>query len=572
MHRPALRHTRCYLVMKESIGLKTALATCLAAWAGGSVNAQVTFTDTIIHEAGTGGQHGRGLALGDFNGDGEVDLVVSNPSLNLTTRAWALAGPNFEVQSELTIPNMTEYEIFPGQGDPFMLVDLNGDGLDDLLMGSRWSTAGSMNQLVGRLLIGIAPDFNQWIGLQHPAPGQVIEFGASAVVHDFTGDGVPDVAVGSPRALGHRDAVGIGRIDVFDGNQLDSPAVLTFQPPTRGQFADNWGRVMLLEDWFGDGQVELLINDRTPPPDIDGFSFLDGKSPAPYNSWDFDQSGNWWRNELAADMNGDGYCDVLVASSDSVALAYGPTFETQQFFNEPPNDPQTEWGEALAVGDVNRDGHPDILIGAFLLDHPVLDSEVGLVRIFFGPDFVSFQGLWGAHEFAQFGTGIRTIDLNDDGFDELIIAAGSEYGGRVHLFQHETLRVLTGQQLSISSGGVAEYSLEVGALGGNQQYLVTLSASGSEPGVELATPQGSIKLPINPDGLTYFALAQANEPMFEAFLGTTDSEGMASPRLVLSPLGDPSLVGVVVTAAGVLFDDTGALDYVTDAAEIELVQ
>ena len=536
------------------------------------MNAQVTFTDTIIHEAGTGGQHGRGLALGDFNGDGEVDLVVSNPGLNLTTRAWALAGPDFEVHSELAIPNMSEYEIFPGVGDPFILSDLNGDGLDDLLMGSHWSTAGAQNFLVGRVLIGIAPEFNEWIALQHPAPGQTIEFGTSAVVHDFTGDGIPDVAVGSPRAMGQAGAIGVGRVDIFDGTMLDEPSALTLQPPLREQFADNWGRVLLVEDWLGDEDFELLINDRTDPPAIDDFSFLDDKSPSPFGSWDLGQSGNFWNNEIAADLDGDGLSDVLLASQDSVALAYGPTFEQQQFFNEPPGDPSTEWGDALAVGDVNRDGHLDILIGAHLLDHPVLDSEVGLVRIFFGPDFESFQGLWGSQEFAQFGIGVETIDLNSDGFVELIIAAGSESGGRIHLFQHETLRVLAGQQLSLSSGGVTEYSLEVGPLGGNQQYLVTLSASGSEPGVELAASQGSIKLPINPDGLTYFALAQANEPMFEAFLGTTDAEGMASPRLVLSPLSDPSLIGVVVTAAGVLFNDAGALDYVTDAAEIELVQ
>ncbi len=535
--------------------------------------AQVSLSNQVIHQVVGGDDHARGLALGDVNGDGHLDVAVSDPQFNLMTRAWILLGPDFAMNLELQIPGLAPWDLFPGIGDPFFLEDLNGDSLDDLLMASRFSRAGGEITGVGRVLIAFAPNFDGWVELQHPLPGQAIEFGASAIVHDLTGDGIKDIAVGSPRAPGDGGAPSVGRIDVFDGTLLDHPSVLTIQPSPGEQFLDSWGWILHAADWDQDGASELMINDR---PDGEflgpGQTWVDLESIDAQLSWQFNSIDLFWWNDLVEDVDGDGFVDFLASNGDDlVGLAFGPDFAEQLFFPEPSSDSNTQWGDGLAVGDINRDGHQDLLVGSPELDDAQGGTAVGNVRVFFGPNFQAVQDLVGEHPFAQFGISVRTADLNGDGFDEVLVGAGAEQGGRVHLFQHLTHRIVGSNQISVFDGGSIQYSIEVGELGADQIYVLALSASGAIPGVTLTSPVGPIHLPLNPDALTIASISQANQLVFERFIGVTDSEGMAEPRLNLSPLDNSALIGISLTSVGVMLENAGAVVYSTNAEEVLLI-
>ncbi len=398
-------------------------------------------------------------------------------------------------------------------------------------------------------------------------------FGRSMAAHDFTGDGIVDVAVGSSNATGPLGEPGPGRIDIYSGTSLQGPSVLTWLPPPP-YFLQHWGTVLLVADHDLDGVADLLTSDR-PPIGGFGFSWMIGIDPADLQTWSYWPSSPFgvpYGDAALSDLDLDGNLDLVASEEtglDSVGISYGPGHVAKLIVNDPPGDATTGFGRGLDVGDVNRDGIPDIVIGM-----PELDSELevskGRATIYYGPDYAITQSFEGAHPYAFYGQGVHLVDLDDDGFDEILVGAGAEYGGNLHLLDHHTLRILGQDQVSVTTGGKIRFSIGVGALSGASAYVLLIGASGAEPGVDLPYAGGFVHVPLNPDGITTAGLAQLGSPLFEKFLGTTSPEGDATPTLHL-PAGliDPAFAGTTISAAAVIVGPDG-VNYATEAVEFSL--
>ena len=135
-------------------------------------------------------------------------------------------------------------------------------------------------------------------------------------------------------------------------------------------------------------------------------------------------------NVSAGDLTGDGI-DDLVASPDQgggpqvVVFRGGDFAAVASFFGI--NDPNFRGGARTAVGDVNNDGTPDLIVAAGHGGGPrvaVYDgatvlsgAPAELVNDFFafpGPDAVSLRN----------GVYAAVGDLNGDGFGDLVFGAG----------------------------------------------------------------------------------------------------------------------------------------------------
>lgn len=142
-----------------------------------------------------------------------------------------------------------------------------------------------------------------------------------------------------------------------------------------------------------------------------------------------------WAVTGAGDLDGDGYDDVAVSANrctDSTKTAG----EVHVFYGGPDGPSLTaDWsavgdqaeacfGYALAsAGDVNDDGFDDLLVGAPLYDHPLLNE--GAVYLYYG----SASGLnstpqrvfYGELENAELGTSLAAGDFDLDGFSDIVL-------------------------------------------------------------------------------------------------------------------------------------------------------
>ncbi|MCP4251622.1 MAG: hypothetical protein GY778_31680, partial [bacterium] len=252
---------------------------------------------------------------GDFNSDGYPDFLIGARSADVvgTNEGKAYVyygGPGWD-----TIPD----QVFEGSADSDLLghsvshADVNGDGVQDAIVGVPWSDAAGANS--GRVQIyfgGSAPDALPDMILNGTDAGD--EFGWDVRgAGDLNGDGIGDFIVGARKA----EAGGY----------------------SRGQAYVHYG------SFWGNTTPDLTFSGQA---DSD---FL-GSLVAP-----------------AGDVNADGFDDVIVAGSTSRQLVHvyfgGPNADDVPDLILEGQNPNDQFGGALDGGrDVNGDGFDDFMITA----------------------------------------------------------------------------------------------------------------------------------------------------------------------------------------------------------------
>jgi len=329
-------------------------------------------------------------AVGDFDGDGHADLVVTwhqNPTpdghlggalLFRGTDHGLLTTPSWRYGGELGYTAFGEQALSIG--------DVNGDGIEDLAIGEHDWCAARRNQ--GRVLVF----FGSRQGLPD-RPSQVLtdeaqneRFGHEIRdVGDVNGDGYRDVVIGAP---GWTDARGqVGCVKLFHGGPRGLERV-PVSPVTGKHPGDNVGAgnsVAGVGDVNSDGFADVVIG--TPYHDGLGMAvgelrlYLGGRQgwrtrPA----WRVEGLGSEHRlgtSVQAGDVDGDGRTDLVVggpgfAVSPATKHA-GAVFVFRGVGRERCFDKTPTWwttsgqadaamGFEIAVGDIDRDGCADILL------------------------------------------------------------------------------------------------------------------------------------------------------------------------------------------------------------------
>jgi hypothetical protein len=341
-------------------------------------NGDGTFQPAVAFS--TPAQNGpRSIVAADFNGDGKMDIATAGTGCCGGQVAVFLGNGDGTFQQGVL------YWPLGIDAGTIRAVDVNGDGKPDLVMGSDSSTGLIYGQLY--VLLG-----NGDGSFQSPIVTTLTILGANpdVVVGDFNHDSKPDVAMevsgelvvllgngdgtfGAPTTyLGSDDITSLavgdmnhdGNLDVIAGTSANLDVFLgnadgTFQPAVVSVSSQSGAGVgaVAVGDLNGDGKLDVIL----APINVGSVGVLFGNGTAhlgPEVVYAVGSGPSVPGAIWAADLNGDGYIDVVCTNDSDATLSILFGSQTGRL-PSPIVTPVFSAGPMVA-GDFNKDGNLDV--------------------------------------------------------------------------------------------------------------------------------------------------------------------------------------------------------------------
>lgn len=346
----------------------------------------------------------------DFNGDGFPELVVGADSLRVGS--VERAGGVFVLPASAKGVSTQEQVLtqasggVPGDPEPgsrfggaVASADFNADGFADLAVGAPADAVGGEDEAAGSVtvLLGSAAGLRGQGSYVLTRAGAATDdgFGAALAAADLDGDGRAELVVGAPYvededAAGENNA-GSGSVTVFRGTGerfSTAGSSVLHGVRTGSDFDEYFGSALAVGDVDGVAGTDLVIGSRgVPYQDGDGHAGFVTVCPGGaacvrvpsergYPGLESLAVGNVSgssRPEIVLGVvpdsranDADGGSVVTLSLSGSGAALSGKATElTQDTQGVPGSDERDDaFGYAVALGDVDRDGYADLLVGA----------------------------------------------------------------------------------------------------------------------------------------------------------------------------------------------------------------
>ncbi|MGW2345409.1 FG-GAP-like repeat-containing protein [Streptomyces sp. NPDC001661] len=471
--------------------LRLAMATATAAALTGGV---------FVATAGTATAATPGVAASDadFNGDGLADVAVSAPTAYVNglggagqvSVLYGGTGKHATIsQNTAGVPGSAETRDNFGYDTAYG--DFDGDGYDDLAVSAPAEDVGSdTDGGTVAVLWGSASGLTGGTTITDPRASSHDFFGTSLEAGDFDGNGKDDLAVSSPSS---------STVDVIRGGARTGSMGGAYKVTTPVQTGSDGVGVMNLHsgDVNGDGRTDLIADGYEPDSEM-GWNanfYLPGTDTGIRSTGAVKLPAGMITD--VGDVDGDGYGDVIAGLSwdDDTGVpgaqlggavkivhgsAGGPVASDVQTIDQDTSgvpgggEKGDGFGGDLDLGDVNGDGHLDLVVGA---DGENIDgvTDAGAVTVLYGA--ADGSGITGAgskilsqntpgvpnssEKSDQFGVDVHVDDLDGDGRGDVVVGANGENGfnGAVYALQSRTDGTLT------SSAGIYTSTLGISATG-----------------------------------------------------------------------------------------------------------
>jgi len=274
--------------------------------------------------------------------------------------------------------------------------DVNGDGYSDLIVGAPWYDSGQSDEGAAFVYHGSATGLGSTPAWSAEGNQSEAHFGASvSIAGDVNGDGYADVIVGAPD---------------YDDGQSDEGAAFVYH-------GSSIGLTTSPADWTTPGNQE------------------NGHFGAAVSS--------------AGDVDGDGYADVIIGAPDydgaqadeGAAFVYqggsGGLSATPAWSSHPTDQENAHFGIAVSTaGDVDGDGHADVIIGApgYDVTGTTTLTDAGRAYVYHGSSagLITGPADWmaeGDQADARLGVAVSTAgDVDGDGYADVIVGAPDHDG------------------------------------------------------------------------------------------------------------------------------------------------
>jgi len=374
---------------------------------------QLSFAKAVTYNSG--GYDPDSVAVGDLNGDGVPDLVVANCSSNNVT---CESSPTGEVDVLLGNGDGT-FQAAVGYGSggykalSIAIGDVNGDGYPDLVVvnycqSGNCESGGGVSVLLGN------GDGTFQPALSYGSGGYYAE---SVAVADLSGDGKLDLVVAN---YCQTEACDNGSVSVLMGKGNG-----TFQAPISYNSGGVGAVSIANADVNRDGHSDLIaVNFDSSIGVLFGNGDGTFQEPVSYGPGVYDA-----HSVAIGDVNGDGSPDLAVGGACAsyncgivgVLLNNGDgTFEDPITYSSSG----IELG-SVAIADMNGDGFADLVVAngcEMIQQNGNCQGRQGWASVLLGNGDGTFQSAIGYNSGGYVSTAVAIADLNGDGRPDLAMA------------------------------------------------------------------------------------------------------------------------------------------------------
>jgi len=384
----------------------------------------------------SGGYGARSVAVADVNGDGNPDLIVADRCQTADSGCKSNTGGEVGVllgNGDGTFQTAVIYPTGAFEGRGVAVGDFNGDGKPDIAVASFClSSTDCSSSSPGAVSILLGNGDGTFKTATVNGSGGASAF--NVVAADLDGDGKPDLAVVNRCTLSNcTSSIGTGVVGVLL-NKGDG----TFQTAVPYNSTGYSGQAVAVGDVNGDGKPDLVevdqcrvygsCKDNSSPVSV----FLGVRDGTFQSAQQYLTGGQPAYSVALGDLNGDGKLDIAVANQCvtpttctsttnggvAVLLNQGDgTFQDAVIYTA--SGTTTSW---VDIGDVDGDGHPDVVAVNYCADPADSSCAAGSVDLMLGNGDGTLQV---PQTYPAGGAGsymASVADANGDGRLDLVIA------------------------------------------------------------------------------------------------------------------------------------------------------